>query len=586
MKRRWFLLGSVGLIFIGLWALGVRLSELVPSAGGRKLAAEFFGAALQPALTFEDGQVGQETFLGKVIESLLLTFRYAVAAMSLALVFGVVGGALGSRAWWVRASWPLRWLRRAIRLVATGARSVHELMWALLFVSAAGTSPLAAVLALALPFGGTLAKVFSELLDEGDSSAKEVLQATGGTGMASFLAVVVRALPDLLTYGLYRFECSIRSSAILGFVGIPTLGYHLAKSWEDGHYHEVWSYLYALLAVVILFERLGAVVRKRLTEGVLSGGNVPEKVSFGERVRALYQARPRSYFLRGFIVFACVSMVWAWVWQSQWSSGVSLERRVENVQRFLGELKPFPVRESDSWEELMPWLGEHLSTNGVMAVWATFHLATVGVLLAAGVGFGLILWTARTLATARPQGVPVERSRWRVIPQVALRAAAVVGRSLPEFILAFLLLQIFGPTVWALILALAIHNGCILLRLGSEVVENTSRTPGQVLIVQGGSRASVFLAALLPASFNRLVLFLFYRWETCIREATVLGMLGVSSIGFLISEARVRFFYDEMLLWIILGAGLVMAGDLVSDWVRSQFAKGAGSAGLAAPRCR
>ena len=50
--------------------------------------------------------------------------------------------------------------------MATAVRSVHELMWALLFLSAVGTSPLAAVLAMALPYGGTLAKIFSELLDE------------------------------------------------------------------------------------------------------------------------------------------------------------------------------------------------------------------------------------------------------------------------------------------------------------------------------------------------------------------------------------------------------------------------------------
>lgn len=147
----------------------------------------------------------------------------------------------------------------------------------------------------------------------------------------------------------------------------------------------------------------------------------------------------------------------------------------------------------------------------------------------------------------------------------------MVGRAMPEFILAYLLLMIFGPTMWALILALAIHNGGILLRLGAEVVDNLPAKSGTVILAQGGSKSSAFLASLLPGSFNRLLLFLFYRWESCIREATILGMLGVLSLGSLISDAKSALFYDEMILWVALGAALVFVGDLTSDWVRSRL---------------
>jgi phosphonate transport system permease protein len=138
-----------------------------------------------------------------------------------------------------------RRIRIGSSLMATAVRSVHELMWALLFLSAVGTSPLAAVLAMALPYGGTLAKIFSELLDESESSAAGVIRMSGGGGLAAFSAgVVTKALPDLVTYALYRLECAIRSSAVLGFVGVPTLGYEIKTAYEDGHYREIWTYLY------------------------------------------------------------------------------------------------------------------------------------------------------------------------------------------------------------------------------------------------------------------------------------------------------------------------------------------------------
>ena len=104
---------------------------------------------------------GEVSFLEKIGKALWLTVRYAVVAMSLAFVIGAIGGVLGSRAWWSKPNLFLQVLRIGTRLLATAIRSVHELMWALLFLSAVGTSPLVAILAMALPYGGTLAKVFS-----------------------------------------------------------------------------------------------------------------------------------------------------------------------------------------------------------------------------------------------------------------------------------------------------------------------------------------------------------------------------------------------------------------------------------------
>ena len=66
----------------------------------------------------------------------------------------------------------------------------------------------------------------------------------------------------------------------------------------------------------------------------------------------------------------------------------------------------------------------------------------------------------------------------------------------------------------------------------------------------------------------RFLLFFFYRFETCVREATVLGMLGIYSLGYWVDEARSRGRYDEMLFLVALGALLVLAADFVSWWAR------------------
>ena len=72
-----------------------------------------------------------------------------------------------------------------------------------------------------------------------------------------------RASADMAAYAFYRFECAIRSSAILGFFGYETLGYYMRASFQNLHYREVWTYLYAMLALVLVLEAWSAAMRRR-----------------------------------------------------------------------------------------------------------------------------------------------------------------------------------------------------------------------------------------------------------------------------------------------------------------------------------
>ena len=79
------------------------------------------------------------------------------------------------------------------------------------------------------------------------------------------------------------------------------------------------------------------------------------------------------------------------------------------------------------------------------------------------------------------------------------------------------------------------------------------------------------MAGLAPTSFNRFLLFFFYRWETCVREATILGMLGISSLGYHISISRNFLRYDQMLFYVLLGAAVIILGDVLSDVLRRRL---------------
>ncbi len=253
-------------------ALGLSLDGLVPHAGGARIAREFFAAALSPALDYESSFVpdGAPPFLARVLDALRRTIVFAAAATSAALVPAVVLGFLASSSWWAReragrrtrVAAPL--VQGATRLLIAGMRSVHELLWAVVLLAAFGLESGTAVLALAIPYAGVLAKVFAEMLDEADDAAARALTAAGASPAQVFLfGRLPRAAPDMAAYAFYRFECAVRSSAVLGFFGFETIGYYVHASFDNLHYREVWTYLYALVAVVLLLEGWSAALRRR-----------------------------------------------------------------------------------------------------------------------------------------------------------------------------------------------------------------------------------------------------------------------------------------------------------------------------------
>lgn len=281
MRRDWsmrrLVLAAIALAAL-LAAFELRLDPraLIPSAGGLRLAGELLARAWSPALEYEASFVpeGAPPLPLKALQAAGQTVVFAAAATSLAVVVGLVLGLLGSSAWW--AGDPVTGVGRSRRLLARGGhvgvrvaitlmRSIHELLWAILFLAAFGLSHLSAVIAIAIPYGGTLAKVFSEMLDEAPREAALALRTAGAAPAQVFLfGLLPRALPDMAAYTFYRFECALRASAVLGFFGFPTLGYYVFAAFENLHYGEVWTYLYTLAALVVAVELWSGALRRRL----------------------------------------------------------------------------------------------------------------------------------------------------------------------------------------------------------------------------------------------------------------------------------------------------------------------------------
>ena len=299
------------------------------------------------------------------------------------------------------------------------------------------------------------------------------------------------------------------------------------------------------------------------------------------RLDQLRRERPRSRFLRLSLLALAGLAIGVWFTGEIAVSDLFSERRGDNLDRFLGsEAKPYPLRVEGAEQELGEWFAAIWDSRGRDGVLATFWISWLAMTMAGAYALLIAPLCTRTLMARDPYLQEGRGRGWRALT-ASLRFFNVLLRAVPEYIWAFLILAVVGPSAWPAVLALAIHNAGIVARLGADVTENLGPRPGQALRQLGASRSQAALAFLFPQAFGRFLLFWFYRYETCVREATVLGMLGVVSLGYWIQDANARDRYDEMIVLIGLGAVLVLAVDALS-WIARGWVRRAGLAGGAA----
>lgn len=256
-----WLLGGAALLAPALVAVDFRL-WLLFEPENLKVTLRFLGDFLPLATSAE--------FLMLVLRETWRTVAIATAAMVLALALAIPLTLLSSQALSVSAlsgrMHPVgAALRQGVRGVLILLRSVPELVWALVFVRVVGLGPTAGVLAIALTYGGMLGKVYGEILESDDPHATNTLLRNGaGRLQAFFYGLLPQSATELTSYTVYRWECAIRSSAVLGFVGAGGLGQQMDNSMKMFVGSEVATMLLVFMLLVWLADLVSARLRRIL----------------------------------------------------------------------------------------------------------------------------------------------------------------------------------------------------------------------------------------------------------------------------------------------------------------------------------
>lgn len=504
----------------GLWE-----GDDLVNPGGWPLVARFVRAAVRPELSPD--------LLLLAARSALTTLAYAVCGTALSLLVGFAGGVVMAEALASKRG------RAPLRALLAVPRAIHEAVWGLFFLNILGLDPLVAVLAIAVPFGAITAKVYAEIFDETPRGAFDALRRAGANKSAAFAyGLLPHGFPFLVSYGFYRFECALRAAAILGLIGAGGLGYQILLSLQSLRYEQVWTFLYALIALVGVTDACSSLVNRRLSVTRPVDGVAAFRRKHGAAATALRGRAPR-------LLLAAMTLL---VPFSFWYIGADAGTLVsERTQRLLAALArdAFPPRFSST----------ALAELGVLCA-QTLAMSLLGITIAALLGL-LLAPSAAAVGTKRS---------WPVL--VGARGLLLLFRALGEPIWALLVLFVLFPGVLPGALALGLYNAGVLGRLLAEVIENNDARPARALQTQGASPAQSFVYATLPQALPRYLSLVFYRGEVCLRASVIVGVVGAGGLGRRLSEELGRFDYGAVFATLLAYVVLTVLADWLSVVLR------------------
>jgi phosphonate transport system permease protein len=156
-------------------------------------------------------------------------------------------------------------LRWCIKRLLEFCRTVPDLVFALIFVSAFGLGPLAGVLAIGIHSFGALGKLFTEVIENIDMKPVEGVRSAGGRFVDVMrFAALPQVLPNLASYALLRFEINVRASSIVGFVGAGGIGQDLFVAIRKFYYTDVSAILLMIIVTVSVIDLVTERIRHHL----------------------------------------------------------------------------------------------------------------------------------------------------------------------------------------------------------------------------------------------------------------------------------------------------------------------------------
>ncbi|MAC82331.1 MAG: phosphonate ABC transporter, permease protein PhnE [Rhodobacteraceae bacterium] len=197
-----------------------------------------------------------QTWAWLLMETILIAF--------MATTLGVIGGFVLSFPA-ARNLAPNRWVLWIARRYLEIARTVPDIVWALIFVYCFSVGPMAGVLAIGLHATGALGKLYSEVNENIQMGPLDGVKAAGGSWFDQIrYGAVPQVMPNIVSYTLLRFEINVRSSSIIGYVGAGGLGQEFRTAMSFQEYTDLSALFLIILVTVSVIDYGSEKLRHRI----------------------------------------------------------------------------------------------------------------------------------------------------------------------------------------------------------------------------------------------------------------------------------------------------------------------------------
>ncbi|HEY9805117.1 MAG TPA: ABC transporter permease subunit, partial [Candidatus Obscuribacterales bacterium] len=339
----------------------------------------------------------------------------------------------------------------------------------------------------------------------------------------------------------------------LGIIGAGGLGYQILLSLQSLRYEQLWTLFWALFVLNGSVDFWSALLRHRL--GLANRLDL-NTLNLAQRPSPLDQRDP--------VVFGSCLVVMFLLPFSFWYVQADVSKLWQpRTLQLLREVT------TTAWPPHLT--GVALSQLGKLAT-QTLAMSILAMAIA-GVG-GILLSFPAAHNFFLPGGLlnPTRTNRvaqlWSTAGFWLTRFWLLVSRAIPAPIWALMWLFILFPGLLPGAIALGLHNLGILGRLMAEVTENLDQRPLKALKAQGATATQVFLYGVLPPTLPRFLAYILYRWEVCIRETVIVGLVGAGGLGRLLTEQLSSFDYSGLLITLSCFMGLTLLVDLISATFR------------------
>jgi phosphonate transport system permease protein len=519
---------------IFIWSLfAIQWNDELVHAGGIPTMLQIFEGLFKPDISLDILLTG--------LSSSWITLAYAVAGMSLAIIYAFIVGILASGIL-ANGKADRLWSKVFFRGVLGFTRSIHELIWAWLFVAAIGLSPYAAIFALAIPYGGILGRIFADMLTDVPEDPIKALKSAGASKLQIlFYGYLPLVWADMISYTMYRFECAIRSSAIMSFVGLGGLGFQIQLSLSDLKYNQVWTYVFFLIAIVLLVDVWSNVVRRNLSEK-----------SQKKRLKKGMQ----SLLLTSILILGS----WFYITLGENANFFELlsDKNLQYAKTFFGSLIGIN-QDHPAFFDLGSW------RSALSLTYETLQMSILAIGFSTIAAFLTVLPAARNIANG---GLTLSKRWYNWILYGFVRILYIFSRSVPELVWAMMIIFIFKPGLLPGAIALALHNFGILGKLWAEAIEDMDPRPIRNLASTGASKLQIFFYGILPSVMPRFLTYILYRWEVIMRTTIVVGFVGAGGLGMEFKLAMSYFHYTEITLLLLCYMILVIVADFASETTR------------------